>query len=73
MTILNYILFSESAVTENERLKSVYLCMVCKTNIINALFVPCKHHKLCMECANNFTHCPVCGGIISQTMKTFMS
>ncbi|KAL4232728.1 Baculoviral IAP repeat-containing protein 2 [Mactra antiquata] len=58
---------------ENRRLKGIIKCMICEVNDINMLFLPCTHHKLCENCAEGRTHCPVCDKRIEDKIKTFMS
>ncbi|WAR06853.1 PIAP-like protein, partial [Mya arenaria] len=62
----------ESVFKENERLKSLLTCFQCQENQVNALFLPCTHHKLCMGCAEEYTSCPVCQRPIQQKIRTFM-
>ncbi|WP_263081677.1 baculoviral IAP repeat-containing protein [Endozoicomonas sp. Mp262] len=64
---------NETPEEENKRLKSNIRCNMCNKNDIDALFLPCTHHKLCMECAKTLTHCSICGRSIQEKIKTFMS
>ncbi|XP_052233287.1 baculoviral IAP repeat-containing protein 7-like [Dreissena polymorpha] len=58
---------------ENRRLKHILKCLTCKENDCNMLLLPCTHHRLCEECAQNVTHCPVCGRKVEDKVRTFMS
>ncbi|XP_060584971.1 baculoviral IAP repeat-containing protein 7-B-like [Ruditapes philippinarum] len=57
---------------ENIRLKSLLYCMTCKVNAVNALFLPCTHHRMCMICAEQLAECPVCKRQIRQKIKTYL-
>ncbi|XP_053396589.1 baculoviral IAP repeat-containing protein 7-A-like isoform X2 [Mercenaria mercenaria] len=62
----------ETPLEENQRLKSYIICMSCGRNNVNALFLPCTHHRMCMECAERITHCPVCKKYIRQKIRTYL-
>ena len=53
------------------------LCVICKTNKKNILFLPCKHYIICDECEkmncniSNETKCPICRKIYNDTIKLF--
>ncbi|XP_053396571.1 baculoviral IAP repeat-containing protein 7-like [Mercenaria mercenaria] len=62
----------ETPLEENQRLKSLIICMSCGKNNVNTLFIPCTHHRVCMECAEPLIECPVCGRNIRQKVRTFL-
>ncbi|XP_052809747.1 baculoviral IAP repeat-containing protein 7-like isoform X2 [Mya arenaria] len=64
----------ESIFEENSRLKHILKCQWCNVNNVNALFLPCAHHRMCMECASkhDITVCFVCDRHIREIIKTFM-
>ncbi|XP_053396569.1 baculoviral IAP repeat-containing protein 3-like [Mercenaria mercenaria] len=62
----------ETPLEENLRLKSFVICMSCGKNNVNTLFIPCTHHRVCMECAEPLTECPVCRKNIRQKIRTFL-
>ncbi|XP_060588564.1 baculoviral IAP repeat-containing protein 3-like [Ruditapes philippinarum] len=64
---------NETPLEENQRLKSIVYCMICRKNTVNALFLPCAHHELCMTCADPFDTCPVCHRVIREKIRTFMA
>ncbi|WAR07955.1 BIR7B-like protein [Mya arenaria] len=66
--------FAESILEENARLKHIFKCSKCNVNDINALFLPCAHHRMCMDCASKYdvTVCPVCDRPIREIIKTYM-
>ncbi|WAR07969.1 XIAP-like protein [Mya arenaria] len=44
----------ESILEENARLKHILKCQMCNDNNVNALFLPCAHHRMCMDCASKY-------------------
>ncbi|XP_052808890.1 baculoviral IAP repeat-containing protein 7-A-like [Mya arenaria] len=64
----------ESILEENARLKHILKCQRCDVNNVNALFLPCAHHRMCMDCASKYdvTVCPICDRPIREIVKTFM-
>ncbi|XP_060586313.1 baculoviral IAP repeat-containing protein 7-like [Ruditapes philippinarum] len=62
----------ETPLEENQRLKGFVTCMTCGKNDVNCLFLPCTHHRVCMECATLFTQCPVCDRHIRQKIRTYL-
>ncbi|XP_052809254.1 uncharacterized protein LOC128237713 [Mya arenaria] len=60
---------------ENSRIKNILKCQRCNVNNVNALFLPCAHHRMCMDCARKYdvTVCFVCERPIREIIKTFMS
>ncbi|XP_052222869.1 uncharacterized protein LOC127838878 isoform X2 [Dreissena polymorpha] len=64
---------NETLMLQNQRLKNLLLCHLCHTNQVNALFLPCTHHKYCLDCTQHRDICPDCGRPINQTIRTFMS
>ncbi|XP_052243668.1 baculoviral IAP repeat-containing protein 7-B-like isoform X2 [Dreissena polymorpha] len=65
--------FHEDPITENQRLKSLLLCMRCKSNDANVLFLPCAHHRMCTDCARGIAKCPVCQQTIQTSVQTFLT
>ncbi|XP_060592057.1 baculoviral IAP repeat-containing protein 8-like [Ruditapes philippinarum] len=63
---------SEDPLEENKRLKNLVTCMKCRKNSVNALFLPCTHHRLCMECSEQVNQCPVCNKDIRQKIRTYL-
>ncbi|XP_052240938.1 baculoviral IAP repeat-containing protein 7-B-like isoform X2 [Dreissena polymorpha] len=57
---------------QNQRLKSMLLCHLCHNNPVNALFLPCTHHKYCLDCIQHGDRCPDCGRPIKEKIRTFM-
>ncbi|XP_052811704.1 baculoviral IAP repeat-containing protein 3-like isoform X3 [Mya arenaria] len=66
-------LTEDNLLQENQRLRSMLMCFICQTNQVNVLFLPCNHHRLCIDCAREyFTACPVCHRPVNDIIKTFM-
>ncbi|KAH3736641.1 baculoviral IAP repeat-containing protein 8-like [Dreissena polymorpha] len=63
---------NETIILQNQRLKNLLLCHVCHKNQVNALFLPCTHHKYCLDCIQHSDICPDCGRPIKQKIRTFM-
>ncbi|XP_053384541.1 baculoviral IAP repeat-containing protein 3-like [Mercenaria mercenaria] len=63
---------NETPLEENQRLKRIVFCMKCGKNNVNALFLPCTHHELCMSCADPLEECPVCQRGIRDKIRTYM-
>ena len=63
----------EELEAETEQLRSVVTCLMCEENDANCLYLPCAHHRLCIQCSANITECPICLRQIHSKVKTFMS
>ncbi|XP_052809812.1 uncharacterized protein LOC128238202 isoform X2 [Mya arenaria] len=63
---------AEELLEENKRLKHMLTCFICQNNPVNALFLPCTHHRLCIDCSYDLKECPVCLRPIKEKIKTFM-
>ncbi|XP_040291513.1 baculoviral IAP repeat-containing protein 7 isoform X2 [Bufo bufo] len=55
------------------RLKEERLCKVCMDKDVSMVFVPCGHLVVCMDCAPNLRHCPICRASIRGSVRAFMS
>ncbi|XP_052238126.1 baculoviral IAP repeat-containing protein 7-like [Dreissena polymorpha] len=63
---------AEALLEPDQRLKSMFLCHICHNNQVNALFLPCTHHKYCLDCVQQIDRCPDCGRAIQDIIRTFM-
>ncbi|XP_077316467.1 baculoviral IAP repeat-containing protein 7 isoform X1 [Lithobates pipiens] len=66
----------ETTLTTEEqlrRLKEERMCKVCMDKDSSMVFVPCGHLVVCMDCAPNLRHCPICRATIRGSMRAFMS
>ncbi|XP_028591253.2 baculoviral IAP repeat-containing protein 7 [Podarcis muralis] len=61
--------------TEEElrRLREERMCKVCMDKDVSIVLVPCGHLVVCTECAPNLRRCPICRGVIHDSMKAFLS
>ncbi|XP_052241575.1 uncharacterized protein LOC127851748 isoform X2 [Dreissena polymorpha] len=57
---------------QNQHLKNLLLCHMCHKNQANALFLPCTHHKYCLDCTQHSDICPDCCRPIKQRIRTYM-
>ena len=51
------------------------LCVVCQTNAISTVIVPCMHSCLCCSCSNGILHkpmCPICRTDILEINKMYL-
>ncbi|XP_069809501.1 baculoviral IAP repeat-containing protein 7 isoform X4 [Dendropsophus ebraccatus] len=55
------------------RLKDERLCKVCMDKDVSMVFVPCGHLVVCMDCAPNLRHCPICRAMIRGSVRAIMS
>ncbi|XP_066442507.1 baculoviral IAP repeat-containing protein 7 [Eleutherodactylus coqui] len=55
------------------RLKEEKICKVCMDKDVSMVFVPCGHLVVCMDCAPNLRHCPICREPIRGSVRAFMS
>ncbi|XP_056403571.1 baculoviral IAP repeat-containing protein 7 isoform X5 [Hyla sarda] len=55
------------------RLKEERMCKVCMDKDVSMVFVPCGHLVVCMDCAPNLRHCPICRATIRGSVRAFMS
>ncbi|XP_073437012.1 baculoviral IAP repeat-containing protein 7 isoform X4 [Dendrobates tinctorius] len=55
------------------RLKEERMCKVCLDKDVSMVFVPCGHLVVCMDCAPNLRHCPICRASIRGSVRAFMS
>ncbi|XP_013393218.1 baculoviral IAP repeat-containing protein 2-like [Lingula anatina] len=56
---------------ENQRLKELKLCKICKAADADVLILPCAHIVSCDNCKRHLSFCPVCGGRITALVKTY--
>ncbi|XP_077109026.1 baculoviral IAP repeat-containing protein 7 isoform X2 [Ranitomeya variabilis] len=56
-----------------QRLKEERMCKVCLDKDVSMVFVPCGHLVVCMDCAPNLRHCPICRASIRGSVRAFMS
>ncbi|XP_042321080.1 baculoviral IAP repeat-containing protein 7 [Sceloporus undulatus] len=67
---------TESTLSVEEKLRRLQeerMCKVCMDKDVSIVLVPCGHLVVCSECAPNLRHCPICRGVIRDSMKAFLS
>ncbi|XP_052238132.1 putative inhibitor of apoptosis isoform X3 [Dreissena polymorpha] len=63
----------ETLLKENQLLKGFLRCHSCHTNQVNCLFLPCTHHRYCLDCTQYIDKCPDCGRPIKERIRTYMA
>lgn len=65
----------DSLRTENSKRRQAKICVVCRRNEVNILFLPCKHIVCCSECYDTagFVLCCVCHDKFSAYVRVFLS
>ncbi|XP_053392204.1 E3 ubiquitin-protein ligase XIAP-like [Mercenaria mercenaria] len=63
----------ESSLRENRRLRSIVFCMLCGTNDVDTLFLPCRHNRTCSACAGTMKVCPACNRNTEEEIPTSMT
>ncbi|XP_034546311.1 E3 ubiquitin-protein ligase XIAP [Notolabrus celidotus] len=48
-------------------------CKICMDRDICIVLIPCCHLVTCKECSESLTKCPICCGVITQKIKTFIA
>ncbi|XP_054837585.1 baculoviral IAP repeat-containing protein 7 [Eublepharis macularius] len=55
------------------RLREERMCKVCMDKEVSIVLIPCGHLVVCAECVPNLRRCPICRGVIRDTVRAFMS
>lgn len=58
--------------TENNDMKEVMICKVCRINKVSMLLLPCKHLCLCKDCESKLSFCPLCQSSKFIGMEVYM-
>ncbi|KAM4621656.1 E3 ubiquitin-protein ligase XIAP [Polymixia lowei] len=48
-------------------------CKICMDRDICIVFIPCGHLVTCKECSESLNKCPICCGVITQKIKTYIA
>lgn len=56
-----------------EKLQREKQCKICMDRDICMVFIPCGHLVCCQQCSASLDKCPICCGVISQKIKTYIS
>ena len=57
--------FDDDVIMGEENSAYEYLCIECKKNEMDSVFVPCAHMCMCMDCAKKAVFCPLCSGAVN--------
>nr|CAN66984.1 hypothetical protein VITISV_004458 [Vitis vinifera] len=57
---------------ENNEMRELMTCKVCKVNGVCMLLLPCKHLCLCKDCESKFSFCPLCQSSKFIGMEVYM-
>ncbi|KAH3736469.1 putative inhibitor of apoptosis [Dreissena polymorpha] len=52
--------------------RSRFTCHFCQINIVNALFLPCRHLMYCTDCTRHCNRCPDCNRRIMERIQVYM-
>jgi len=57
---------------ELRSLKHMSLCKKCFRSKASVVLLPCGHLALCSDCARESSLCPLCNGIIQETIHSYL-
>ncbi|CAK9184959.1 unnamed protein product [Ilex paraguariensis] len=57
---------------DNNKMKELMTCKVCRVNEVCMLLLPCKHLCLCKECESKLSICPMCHSSKYIGMEVYM-
>ncbi|XP_044510023.1 probable BOI-related E3 ubiquitin-protein ligase 2 [Mangifera indica] len=57
---------------ENNDMKELMTCKVCRVNEVCMLLLPCKHLCLCKDCESKLSFCPLCQSFKFIGMEVYM-
>ncbi|MDP0589529.1 MAG: RING-HC finger protein [Candidatus Endonucleobacter bathymodioli] len=57
---------------ENDQLKEMHICKICRENESSLAFLPCGHKCCCPDCAPAMKKCPLCKRYIRGTVKIYL-
>lgn len=49
----------------------VHCCVVCLSNLVQFIIIPCGHAALCSSCAQQINECPICRGSASIMNRVY--
>jgi hypothetical protein len=58
---------------ENERLRRAKLCLICHSDCIGAILLPCRHLVTCKQCSQTATQCPQCSATVQGKVYTYFA
>ncbi|XP_074365812.1 putative BOI-related E3 ubiquitin-protein ligase 3 isoform X2 [Apium graveolens] len=57
---------------DNNEMKALMTCKVCRVSEVSMLLLPCKHLCVCKECESRLSHCPLCQSSKYIGMEIYM-
>lgn len=63
----------EDPLEKLRKLQQEKQCKICMDRDICMVFIPCGHLVCCKECSGSLVKCPICCGVISQKIKTYIA
>jgi hypothetical protein len=64
--------FSKSSDNQSStNVEDTTLCIICATNPINVLLIPCGHAELCNQCSSRLNNCCTCRKQIEKKIKLY--
>ncbi|KAL0973793.1 hypothetical protein UPYG_G00211240 [Umbra pygmaea] len=63
----------EDPLEKLQRLQREKQCKVCMDRDISIVIIPCGHLVVCKQCSEALDKCPICCGVITQKIKTYIS
>lgn len=69
---LNFALNFHLLCKDNNEMKALMTCKVCRVNEVSMLLLPCKHLCVCKECESRLSHCPLCQSSKYIGMEIYM-
>ena len=63
----------EELENENQWLKEDWICIICMSNQVGVVFLPCRNLISCVNCSPKVKDCPFCRQFIKGKVKTYMS
>ncbi|KAJ8014966.1 hypothetical protein DPEC_G00021250 [Dallia pectoralis] len=64
---------NEDPLEKLRKLQMEKQCKVCMDRDIGIVFIPCGHLVVCKQCSEALFKCPICCGVITQKIKTYIS
>jgi hypothetical protein len=58
---------------ENDRLRKAKTCISCTEEIVQVLFLPCRHISSCRKCSEKATNCAKCQSLIKGKIPIFLA
>lgn len=65
----------EAVTSAEEEVRQKDLCVVCLENLPNVVCLPCRHMCVCSFCSGGeggLPSCPMCRGVVAETLQVFM-